>query len=240
VTAGGVEFTRSPANVDQDVVLVTHLETWSLVDHFEGLAHFCGNSHRGRHRDRRLNAAFLHYLHPETGDPIYGGYFVAELPVLGEQAEDGGAHARDPAGDLDVELRSIGALERLECDRHRERGVQFQPAGRGCMYCEDSRVLMRELSASAFYGLTGATGRGPEHERPPVRSDDATGAAPDPETSVDDEELVDHAVGLWDDPPDGFRAALESYVATVEDDRYAPLTRTADDRLAPGDRRYAY
>jgi hypothetical protein len=203
VTVGGQRFTNSPSAVAPDVVLVTHVEKWSLIDHFEGRAHFCGNTHRGRHRDRRLNSAFLKLTDPEDGETTYGGYFVVEV---------------SESGPLDVECRPIGDLERRECDRHGERGVQFQPSTRDCMYCRDQRVLMREMSASAFYGLTVDTAR----------------------TAVDDERLVAYAVELWNDPPEGFESAFEAYLADIETDRYAPLARTNDGQLTVAEQSYAY
>lgn len=202
VERAGLRFTNDPNRVDGETILVSHMEHWRLVDHFAGRAHFCGNTHRGRHRDRRLNAAFLQLRHPETDEKRFGGYFVVEL---------------DDAG-LDVEMRSIGSLERRECERHRERGVQFQPAGRDCMYCRDQRILMRELSGSAFYGCTEDS----SHD------------------TVAEEALLDAATALWDDPPSGFREDLASYLASVDDDRYGPLARTDDGRLALADLNYAY
>lgn len=203
VTVGGQRFTNSPAAVESDVVLVTHMETWSLLDHFEGLAHFCGNTHLGRYLDRRLNSAFLQYTQPKTGEQSFGGYFLVEVG------------ASPP---FDVEMRSIGSLERTTCDIHGERGVQFHAAFDGCMYCADEHILLREMAATSFYGLTHGTAV-------------ETASVPD---------LVDYAVGLWDDPPDGFRATFRSYLADVADDRYAPLARTDDGRLRVADESYAY
>jgi predicted phosphodiesterase len=202
LTVGGQRFTNSPARVESDVVLVTHVEKWSLLDHFDGKAHLCGNTHRGRYRGRRLNSAFLQVRNPETGAKTFGGYFVVEL---GDDT-------------FDVEMRSIGSLERRECDRHRERGVQFQPASRDCMYCRDQRNLMREMCASAFFGLTSDSTR----------------------DSVTEGELVEYAAGLWNDPPSGFRTDFGGYLADVDADRYAPLTRTDEGRLTLAERSYAY
>ncbi|NHN46596.1 hypothetical protein G9464_03160 [Halostella sp. JP-L12] len=203
VTVGGQRFTNSPAAVESDVILVTHMETWSLLDHFEGRAHFCGNTHIGRYRNRRLNSAFLQYTYRETGEQTYGGYFVVEV----------GATPR-----FDVEVRPVGALERKHCEVHAERGVQFRPPERDCMYCADERRLLREMAASAFYGLTNGT------ERDAVAADD----------------LVDYAVGLWDDPPSGFESDFRDYLAAVSEDRYAPLARTDRGRLRVADESYAY
>jgi hypothetical protein len=203
VEVGGLRFTNAPDLVAEDVILVTHMETWSLLDHFDGQAHFCGNTHMGRHLHRRLNSAFLQVTHPETGEQTYGGYFAVEL------AED---------GSMSVEMRSIGDLERRTCDRHGERGVQFQPSSRDCMYCWDRLVLYREMAASAFYGLT--------------RDGDGDAAT--------EAELVDYAEGLWEEPPDGFREAFAEYLATLEDDRYAPLFHDADGRVVVAEESYAY
>lgn len=93
VSVGGQRFTNAPYEAGSADVLVTHMEKWSIVDHFDGRAHFCGNTHRGRHYGRRLNSAFLHFLHPKSGDAVYGGYFIVEL-----DGDDG----------FDVELRPIG------------------------------------------------------------------------------------------------------------------------------------
>lgn len=202
VEVAGRRFTSSPSRVESDVILVTHVEKWSLLDHFDGRAHFCGNTHRGRHLDRRLNAAFLALADPDTDATTYGGYFVVEL---GDES-------------FDVELREIGDLERKACDRHGERGVQFRPADGDCMYCTDRRALMREMCASAFYGLT----------------------ADSSADSVDEQELVEYAVSLWDDPPSGFRGDFAAYLDDIDDDRYAPLTRTDAERLALAERSYAY
>jgi len=202
VTVGGQRFTSSPAAVESNVILVTHMEHWRLVDHFDGRAHFCGNTHRGRHMNRRLNSSFLRVRDEERGTDRFGGYFLVDVDDTG----------------LDVELRSIGSLERRECATHRERGLQFQPAGRDCMFCEDPTALFRELAASAFYGCT---------------TDDETETVPR-------EELVASACDLWTDPPTDFRAEFAAYLADVDDDRYAPLTSAGDDDLALAENSYAY
>ena len=139
VEAAGQRFTSSPDRVESDAVLVTHVEKWSLLDHFEGRAHFCGNTHCGRHLGRRLNTAFLKLTDPEMETTTYGDYVVVDF---GDDS-------------INVELRSIGDLERKACDRHGERGVQFRPADEDCMHCTDERILFREMAATAFYGLTG-------------------------------------------------------------------------------------
>lgn len=203
LTVGGRRFTNSPDLVDSDTVLVTHMEHWRLLDHFEGTAHFCGNTHRGRWKERRLNSSFLQVRDPDTGTKQFGGYFVVEL---------------GSGSGFDVEMRPIGDLERVSCDRHRERGVQFQPSDRGCMYCRDQRVLMREMCATAFYGQ-------------------ATNPQSD---SVAAAELVDYAAALWTESPAGFRDTFREYLADVDEDRYAPLTSTDDGRLALAARSYAY
>ena len=203
VTVGGQRFTSSPAEVESDVVLVTHMEKWSLLDHFEGRAHFCGNTHRGRHRGRRLNSSFLQYIDPETDSKVFGGYFVVEI---------------EDSPPFDVEMHSIGGLEPVECDRHRERGVLYPPPSEGCMYCKDERVLMREMSASAFYGLTNDSDR----------------------DAVTDDDLVEYAVGLWDDPPSGFREDFRTYVADLDEDRYAPLARNDGGSIVVAEKSYGY
>lgn len=223
VTACGHRFTNAPELVESGDVLVSHLEHWRLVDNFDGHTHFCGNSHRGRRYGRRLNASFLELDHPETGETHYGGYFVVELD-----------------DDVTVDMRSIGDLERTVCDRHADRGVQFQPSCRPCMFCEDDRILMRELAASSFYALTEAP---PRWTAPPLDSSE-----PDSHTHGSMEELAtagvdavaEHALERLSDPPGGFREDFEAYLRDVDDDRYGPLTRTSDDRLAVADRSYAY
>ena len=202
ITVGDRRFTSSLSHVDADTVLVTHDEHWRLADHFEGFAHFCGNTHFGRRLGRRLNAAFLQETNPETGEQRYGGYFVVEF--------DG--------REFDVEVRAIGDLERRVCERHRERGVQFLPSDWDCMYAWDGRVLLRELAASAFYGVTGGGER----------------------DAADPDDLVAYAVGLWDDPPDGFRDDLAAYLAELGEDRYAPLARRGDGRLVVAEDSYSY
>jgi len=201
VTVGGQRFANDPAAVESDVILVTHMETWRLVDNFEGRAHFCGNTHRGRQVNRRLNAAFLRIRDEESDVDRFGGYFLVDV-------DDG----------LDVEMHSIGSLERRTCDRHGERGVGFQPAGRNCMFCEDRRALFREMAASSFYGATDG----------------------DERATVSCEEPVAEAVALWNDPPDGFEDDFAAYLVDVDDDRYAPLTSAGDDELALAEENYAY
>lgn len=144
ITVGGQRFTNSPDEVESDVILVTHMENWSLIDHFDGKAHFCGNTHHGRYRNRRLNSAFLQYTHPETREQTYGGYFVVEV-------------AETPP--FEIEVRPIGTLEREHCEIHGERGIQFLPESQNCMYCTDDRILMREMAATSFYGLASDTER---------------------------------------------------------------------------------
>lgn len=203
VSVGDLKFTSSLDHVAPDVVLVTHMEYWRLADHFDGLAHFCGNSHRGRHKGRRLNSSYLQVRDPETNSNRFGGYFIVEL------GEDAG---------LDVEMRSLGSLTQVSCDRHAERGVQFQPDTRGCMFCNETGTVYREMCASAFYGLT----RDADRE------------------TVTDEELIDYAATLWEEPPEGFREGFQSYLASLEDHRYAPLTRTEDGAIRLADKSYAY
>lgn len=202
VSVGGRRFTNSLSHVDPETVLVTHDEHWRLADHFDGLAHVCGNTHFGRRLGRRLNAAFLQETHPETGEQRYGGYFV-----VGFEDEEFG-----------VEARAIGDLERRVCERHRERGVQFLPSDWDCMYAWDDRVLLRELAASAFYGVTDGGER----------------------DSASADEVVAYAVGLWDDPPDGFRDDLASYLDSLDEDRYAPLARREDGRVGVAASSYSY
>jgi predicted phosphodiesterase len=203
VTVGGQQFTNAPDAVDADTILVTHMETWRLVDHFDGLAHFCGNTHLGRQKGRRLNSAFLQYTNRETGEQRYGGYFVVEV---------------DESPPFDIEMREIGTLDRFECPEHGERGVQFHAAFDECMYCTRPNILWREMCASAFYGLTHDSDR----------------------NSVADAELVDHAVGLWDDTPTDFRSEFAAYLGEITDDRYAPLTRTDGGDLTLAEKSYAY
>ena len=203
VTVGDLQFTNSLDHVADDVVLVTHMEHWRLVDHFDGLAHFCGNTHRGRQVGRRLNASFLRLRDPETDRKRFGGYFVVEL---------------DDASGLGVEMRPLGDLSRIECGRHADRGVQFQPASRGCMYCNEEGTISRELCASGFYGLTHGSDR----------------------DTVTVEELCDYAEDLRGEPPAGFREAFRSYLADLGDDRYAPLTRTDDGSIRLAEKSYSY
>lgn len=209
VTVGGQRFTNDPGAVDADTVLVTHMETWSLLDHFDGRAHFCGNTHLGRYRDRRVNAAFLQYTYAETGEQQFGGYVVVEIPA---------SPATESADPFDVEVRSVGSLERIRCPEHRERGLQFRPAGEECMYCMNESILMREMAATAFYGCT--------HD-----SDRKTVARTD---------VVDYAVSLWEDPPVGFEREFRAYLGDVDEDRYAPLSSTGDGTLRVAEESYAY
>lgn len=203
ISVGNLQFTSSLDHVAPDVVLVTHKEYWRLADHFNGLAHFCGNSHRGRQKGHRLNSSYLQIRDPETDRKRFGGYFIVEL------SED---------SPLQVEMRSLGELTPIECDRHAERGVQFQPETRGCMFCNEDGTLFREMCASAFYGLTHDSDR----------------------DTVTDGELIDYAESLWDHPPDGFRENFRSYLANLKNHRYVPLTRTDDGAIRLADKSYAY
>lgn len=203
VTVGGQRFTGSPAAVRSDVVLVTHMENWSLLDHFGGRAHFCGNTHLGRYKDRRLNSAFLQYTRPETGEQTYGGWFSVEVTETLP---------------FEIEVRPIGSLERKRCDVHRERGVQFHPESRSCMYCRNDRILMREMAATSFYGLTSDSNR----------------------ESVSVDELVEHATELWEKAPNDFPNDFRAYLEEVSTDPYAPLTEADSDRLRVADESYAY
>ncbi|WP_256300705.1 metallophosphoesterase [Haloarchaeobius salinus] len=203
VTVGGQRFTNDLDAVASDVVLVTHMETWRLLDHFEGRAHFCGNTHLGRLKGRRVNSAFLQYTHRETGEQSFGGYFVVDV-------------TDEPP--FDVEVHEVGTLNRFDCPAHGERGVQYHAAFDGCMYCAESDILMREMAASAFYGLTDGTDR----------------------EAVREEALVSYAVELWEDPPRGFRSAFADYIEGIDGDRYAPLDRADDGLLAVAERSYAY
>lgn len=202
VQVGDLQFTNSVDHVASGVVLVTHMEYWRLADQFEGLAHFCGNSHRGRKKGRRLNSSFLQLRDHETGHKQFGGYFIVELSEAS----------------LTVEMRSLGGITRFECDRHAERGVQFQPESRGCMFCNEDGTLFRELSASGFYGLTHGADR----------------------NTVTGEELIDYAEALWDQPPTGFREEFQSFLAELDEHRYAPLTRTDDGALQLAEKSYSY
>lgn len=203
VTNGDLQFTNSLDHVKSDTVLVTHMEYWRLADHFDGLAHFCGNSHRGRHKGRRLNSAYLQYRDPETGRKCFGGYFVAEVGV---------------SSGLNVEMRSIGELTRINCEQHHERGVQFQPESRGCIFCNEEETLWREMCASGYYAFTHDSNR----------------------ETVTDEELIAYAKDLWKEPPEEFREGFKSYLVNVEEDRYAPLTRADDGSLRIADKSYSY
>lgn len=203
VSRAGQRFTNDPSVVQEESILVTHMERWALVDHFDGRAHFCGNTHRGRVIDYRLNTAFLAETDPDTDTTHYGGYFIVDLEADATMA---------------VQMRSIGSLERRHCPEHAERGIQFQRADRACMFCADDRVLYRELAASAFYGLTECG----DTEAP----------------SKDD--LLEYVSSLWDEPPKQFRAGFRSYLADIESDRYAPLSRRADGTYEVSEDSYAY
>jgi len=209
VTVGGQRFTNSLAAVEGDVVLVTHMERWRLLDHFDGRVHFCGNTHLGRVTERRLNSAFLQHTVRETDEQLFGGYFVVDV------TEDGLSN---------VEMREVGELNRFECDVHGERGVQYHASWDDCTYCAEPANLMREMAASAYYGLTTASEEQSDVEHP----------------AVTDARLVDAAVDLWDEPPAGFRDEFESYLDEVDTDRYAPVERTEEDRLVLSEQTYAY
>lgn len=203
VTVGGTRFTNELSAVSDDVVLLTHMEYWRLLDHFDGVAHFCGNTHLGRHLDNRLNSAFLQYTPRDGHEQRYGGYFVVAL---------------NDSGIVDVEMHSIGQLSQIDCAKHGERGVQYHAAFDGCMYCAEPDILRRELTASAYYGLTHGAHR----------------------DAVADETLIEYAIGLWDDPPAGLQAELQAYLESIDTDRYAPLTRADDGRLTLASESYAY
>lgn len=201
IEVAGERFTNDPERVDSETILVTHMERWALADSFDGRAHFCGNTHRGRHHGRRLNSAFLQVTHPGTRETHYGGFFVVELD-----------------DEMSVEMHSIGSLERRECPVHAERGVQFQPPQRECMFCTDERILYREIAASGFYRVTGG----------------------DSEAQTEPARLVEEAHEIWEDPPEGFRDGFTAYLENLESDRYAPLTHTANGAVTVAERSYAY
>lgn len=208
IEVGGQRFTSDLEAVDPQTVLVTHMEHWRLLDHFDGLAHFCGNTHRGRHLDRRLNSSFLRLDVPDEGLDLFGGYFVVTIGAEDERNDD----------EMDVEMRSIGSLERVECPIHGERGVQFLPASWECMYCDDPRNLWREMCATAFYGLTKDSDR----------------------RTVEGDELLEYAANLLAEPPADFRADFAAFLDDVDEDRYAPLRSTEDGKLTLAERTYAY
>lgn len=208
-TVDGQRFTTDPEAVDSETILVTHGPHVWAVDHFDGLAHFSGHTHKGRYRNRFLNSALL-YRERGLPEPIHGGYFILDVGT-------------EPP--FNVEFRNLGDLKQIVCHEHIERGVGFQPDFHTCRYCYYEGELEEEILTSAYHALAerGATVEvEPEggviqapapipddaHARPRL-SDDATG--------VHEAALLEYGCGLWNDPPDGFRRDFEAYLAALSD-----------------------
>jgi predicted phosphodiesterase len=194
VTVGDQRFTQDPDAVAPDDILITHTEKKAMIDHFPGRAYFCGHTHTGRYKDRMLNSAFLYRDDSKAATTLYGGYFVI------------GVGDEPP---FDVDFRNIGSLDTTVCQRHLERGVLIGPEYHNCMFCWKPVKLLREMSKTAFYGVTHGLDR--DH--------------------ASEDEIVECAVELWESPPTGFADEFSEYISQVERDPKGSLVYNDDGHL---------
>jgi predicted phosphodiesterase len=201
-TIDGQRFTTDPEAVDGDTILLTHGEHDWAIDHFDGLAYFCGHTHAGRFIGRMLNSAFLYRDESFGAEPLQGGYFIVEI------SED---------RTFDVEFRNLGGLAKVICPDHIERGIQFLPDGLNCNYCYNDGDLEKELLTSAFYALAELDAADEVTAAPEgsiVQS--RTGEDGSERTAVHETALVEYACGLWDSPPAGFRESFTEYLGSLD------------------------
>ncbi|WP_372910273.1 metallophosphoesterase [Salinigranum sp.] len=110
---------------------------------------------------------------------------------------------------FDVGFRNLDGLKRVVCLDHIERGVLFQPHYQTCMFCYYEGKLEGEMLATGFYGCTQKTGR----------------------EAVSDEELIEYAMSLFNNPPDGFEESFTAYLQTAADHSRSRIERNDDGRL---------
>jgi len=92
---------------------------------------------------------------------------------------------------FEIDFRNLGRLQKLICHKHHERGVLFTPDFHDCQFCYDNQQqLMQEMAKSAFYGYTHQTDQ----------------------DAVSEDELVEYALGLFDNPPTDFERRFSQYV----------------------------
>jgi predicted O-methyltransferase YrrM/predicted phosphodiesterase len=103
-------FTQNPGLVTDRTVLVTHEFRPYLVSNVDGRAYVSGHTPSGRHAG---NAVSTPLLNRAQGRYEAGGYLAVEL-------------ATD--GSVSVELRNLGGLQCVDCDRHGSLGRQYTPA----------------------------------------------------------------------------------------------------------------
>lgn len=213
-TVDGQRFTTDPEAVDGETILLTHGERDWAIDHFSGLAYFCGHTHAGRFIDRMLNAAFLYRDGTHGAEPLQGGYFIVEI---GEDRT------------FDVEFRNLGGLAKVVCADHIERGIRFLPHYHDCHYCYDEGDLEQELLNSAFYALA-ELDAGDEVTATPKGGIVQTRTAEDgsERTAIHETALVEYACGLWDSPPTGFRESFTEYLGSLDRIPLAPYRRDGD------------
>jgi len=111
---------------------------------------------------------------------------------------------------FEVDFRNLDRLEKLICHKHHERGVLFAPDFHDCQFCYDDQLqLMQEMARSGFYGLTH------QNER----------------DAVSEDELVEYAIGLFDNPPSDFDRSFTQYVDNLDQHPLDPLHRDEQGRL---------
>jgi predicted phosphodiesterase len=71
-TIDGQRFPTDSEAVDAESILLTHGERDWAINHFSGLAYFCGHTHAARFIDRMLNSAFLYRDGTHGAEPLQG------------------------------------------------------------------------------------------------------------------------------------------------------------------------
>ncbi|AXG07448.1 hypothetical protein DU500_14005 [Haloplanus rubicundus] len=112
---------------------------------------------------------------------------------------------------FEIDFRNLGRLKKIICHKHHERGVLFGPDFHDCQFCYDNQLqLMQEMAKSSFYGLTN------QNER----------------EAVSEEELVEYAMSLFNNPPDDFKRIFTNYIDGVGSSPLDPLRRNESGKLA--------
>jgi len=137
-TAAGVEFARTPALLD-DGVLVTHEfhpEYFENFDSLPGRAYVSGSGLFGQHRGDCLNALYAsHDLGPGADDAL-GAYYLMTVDENGVQG---------------VDFRPLGRVSAGRCGTHADRGRQYATGDLRCRYCRNDEAYFEEsLRAAAF------------------------------------------------------------------------------------------
>ncbi|WP_148416477.1 metallophosphoesterase family protein [Haloferax sp. KTX1] len=111
---------------------------------------------------------------------------------------------------FEVDFRNLDRLKKIFCTQHHSRGVLFAPDFHDCQFCYDGELqFLQEMASSAYYGLT----QGNDREE------------------VTDEELIQYAVGLFDNPPHGFEQLFTQYVDQLGNSPLDPLQRNENGRF---------